>query len=506
MNIEQYISDYLVSVLENNIAGLGQNDDRAKQSVEAEMNTFFERYITGNDGDAIERCLYADDAERVFLYDGVGYTEIKENKVEYIVKQVMRRLEIGNVYQFSTPKKIANNILTIIKNLDVCAFGYERRYVIFDNCVLDLEDYSLHEHNPKYRSDIRLNFDYNPRADMGKWIGLVNQTISYDDMREAFQMFCGALIDYRGFSVEYICFLLGSGQNGKSVVTKAIANMFGNKLVSRYTPQQIFADNFSMYYRADIDGKLLNLTDDLKQVEFSSGEMKEVISGNTQLPARKPGKEAFSMRRIPKFMCNANKMPSTTDDTEGYHRRILPIVCGSYIREEDKDPDLLNKMSVPEVKQAIFNWILDGYKMLVENNGRIKIGVNIKEAGERLKADNNSVRRWVSHSRFTPMLPPSDRYARCWKSFSDLRKEYLTYCTEFDEPKKGMNSVGMVLQDLFVYEKRRDTTWYCIGTEGENKTATKEEIRAYMAGNTPLTQKKPVVEEEEEIEDDKLPF
>ena len=52
-------------------------------------------------------------------------------------------------------------------------------------------------------------------------------------------------------------------------------------------------------------------------------------------------------------------------------------------------------------------------------------------------------------------------------------QDYLAWCKECSENPKTAKSVGAVLKDLgFASEKRRSTTWYCIGKPDEDSGIT----------------------------------
>ena len=72
------------------------------------------------------------------------------------------------------------------------------------------------------------------------------------------------------------------------------------------------------------DGAIANFTDDMKQTNISSSGFKSFASGE-KFQARHPyGHKIFKVK-APPLLCCANSLPTTTDDSWGYHRRILPI-------------------------------------------------------------------------------------------------------------------------------------------------------------------------------------
>ena len=94
---------------------------------------------------------------------------------------------------------------------------------------------------------------------------------------------------------------------------------------------------------------------------------------------------------------------------------------------------------------------------------------SIKTIREDIKADANSARRWIREMGFTP-ISGRDPTDPCWKPINEWMKMYLDWCRECSENPKTAKAVGSVLKDLgFASEKRRSTTWYCIGSKNEQQ-------------------------------------
>ena len=458
------VIDYLESVLEPEISGKGAADNKVDKLKEAEICDAFDSYICGRPDD--DGCDFFKVAEGdvLYMFNGKWYEKIDDVRLRYVVKEVMRKVHVGIVYIRNSADKIAKECKESLLSCEWCKFEPDRRYVVFKNGVLDVEHKGFYEHNIKYKTDIVLNFNYLSTERSALWDKLISQTVPDDGMRSAMQQFCGAMLaDRKKFKIEYMLMLVGSGRNGKSVVTDAIAGVFGDDLVSSYSPEQLFgSSSHSLYNLADINGKLANICDDLKNKDFSGGEFKQFISGH-KFQARHIYGRPFVVSKIPLMVCCMNEIPPTTDDTMGHYRRLLPVMCPNQVAEKDIDYELPVKLATDENKAAIFNWLLEGYKAFVANKGRIDVSDSIKSIREDIKADANSARRWIREAGYKPVEPTSKTDPN-WKPIKELMQMYMQFCKEYSENPKTSKAVGLVLKDLgFVCEKRRDTTWYCIG-------------------------------------------
>lgn len=464
MSAKETIISYLTDTVGVSIEGLGASDQKVNKLTEAEMGQLFERYITGNDGDRIPNMILVAESGEPYAYNGKYFECITTEALQYAIKRVMADSNVGKVYQFNSHKKISEECILALMQEPSCAFEPDRRYIVFNNVVLDVETGDLLDHDARFKTDMVFDFDYNPKTRSVLWDNFMAETVQDDGMRKAFQMFCGAfLANRKKFKIEHICLLVGTGLNGKSVMAEAVVGLFNKQLKSVYSPEQLFKSSQKEYYLADIDGKVVNYCDDVSNKDFSGGDFKAFTSG-----AEFAGRHAYSRRpmkvsRVPLMICNVNEIPPTTDDTDGYYRRLLPIVCPNVITEDKIDTSLSSKLSTVESKQAIFNWLIEGYKMLMANNGKIQVSDSIKSVKTAIKNESNSVRRWISESDMIAVVPQGKMDGR-WKPLFEWMSLYQDYCKRYNEPPKTQKSVSKVFKELgFPTERRHDGTWYCIG-------------------------------------------
>lgn len=429
---------YLVDKLRKYIPkGMGQEDVKVNKATEADLCNIYEDCIY-RDGNG--RFLYSKSG-RLMVYTGKGFEADESGKLlQESIKLSMSKLGVAPIYQMNSAKKIAEECMAGMAAISEYWFIADRSYIVFENCVLKLcNEHGVKaevlEHSEKYRTDLILDFEYKADATSPLWESFYNATIPNREMQRAFQMFCGALLSSReNFQIDYMCFLLGPGGNGKSVLARAISGVFGPKLFSRFSPHQLFQNTpQSMYNIAALDGKIANLCDDVTNSNFATGDFKTFVSGEP-LTGRHPyGRQIFEVKP-PYMICCANEMPSSVDDTEGYHRRILPILSTTHsYSEEERDTQLGFKLSSVECRQAIFQFYLEGFYMVRDANGNIELGAAVRKAQRDLRDDNNSMRRWLKYKGYgkSELESPLKRTKNPnWRKFQDLYNEYVEYCRE----------------------------------------------------------------------------
>lgn len=427
-----------------------------------------------------EGCLFAFDG-RCYNNVGVGTQFLTE-----LINRTMRRLEIARQYIIAAPPTITKEIHRTLTASDEYEFRPDRRYIVFNNGVFDVEQGVLRDFDMKYSSDIVLDFDFMTMKELDKhcadkfgvnrelnpvklWEWKIEEIIPSDDFRDAFQQWCGGVLrDRTKWKMEYVCFLLGSGSNGKSVLASVVAGVFGDEYFSRFSPRQLFKDSDARVNIASLRHKLANFVGDLDEKDISGGDFKRFASGEI-FQGRENYAKASIQVAAPPLLCCANSIPDSRDDTHGgFRRRLVIRTTTRQWTEEDKDPYLVYKLTVPEARMRVFWWMYDGYKKIVKNGGNIILGAEVKEAMSELEKSSNSLRRWWEYVGY---CKPKGNVGE-WQYFSDISKSYQAYCKEFGEPNpEPPKKLGALLKSKGITKKRKvgGYTQYLIAYEEDFK-------------------------------------
>ncbi len=462
--------------------------------------------------------LISQDYKTIYCYNSCYYEEVGGiDFIEEVIKRVMVGLEFGRMYLVDAPTRVGKDVFRMMKNTDELIFKPNRNYIVFNNGVFLVEEGELRNFSKYFVTDIILNIDYVTRDELirrcydkctlwDRTIGDIDKGVIPDnEMRKAFQMFCGSfLVDRSKLKIEYICYLYGSGSNGKSVIVSAIQNVFGDKYFSYYTPKQLLKDSDARNAIAGLRGKIANIVGDLDAKDVSGGDFKRLVSGE-----KMQGRENYGSSiavAAPPLLCCTNTLPQSSDDTYGNHRRQLVIrTTKRQWTERDKDPYLAQKLSIIELRQYIFLWIYDGYKMIIANKGNFDFGERVIDMQKSLMEDNSTIRRWFMQSDYE--IPEmGDQYVML--KLTRLYREYSKWCEDnLIQPKVG-RELTKVLEDMGVetkivhnsksymlkykkveiensdneeikYERPDDSVWDNIESETEEITQIKDEENVY---------------------------
>ena len=457
----QHIIDYLSSTVGESIEDAGLSDERVNKRTEAGLCKSFRRYVCGEDGDEGNDYFKVDEDGQLYVFNGRYYEVMVEETLLELIREVMEIKNVGIVYQTGSAKVVMDYCLNRLKGDDRCRFVPDRRYVCFTNGVFDLVTMTLTDFDVKYKTDIVLDFAFEDGKRSELWDKVLRQTVPDETMRETFHQFCGCFLAKRSeYKIEYITFVVGEGQNGKSIICKAVVNMLGPGVASSYSPEQLFKSSQMEYHLADVNGKIVNYCDEVSNKDFSGGDFKQFVSGGAFTGRHPYSKRPTKVDKIPLMLCCANAIPPTTDDTEGYFRRFLIILAPNHIDDRDKDPMLEMKLRDPEVKAAIFNWVLEGYKMFISNGGKIDIAGSVREVVEEMKNNANSLRRWIDSMGYVAATPKGT-VGFGWRPAKEWVQEYTRYCNDWNETPKNKKALQDMFKKMGVASHRRsDGIWY----------------------------------------------
>lgn len=131
------VIDYLSEVIGASLTGFGDTDEKVNKAKEARICDLFERYISARDGDAISDYFKVTEGDVPYMYNGRFYERIDDMKLRFVIKKVMDNIQIGLVYRKNSHNKIATECFESLCCNEDCFLEPDRRFLVFQNCVLD---------------------------------------------------------------------------------------------------------------------------------------------------------------------------------------------------------------------------------------------------------------------------------------------------------------------------------------------------------------------------------
>jgi putative DNA primase/helicase len=162
-----------------------------------------------------------------------------------------------------------------------------------------------------------------------------------EDRKLLLNFFASALMPDSRFELALFC--VGSGANGKSITTEALAQAIGKDVVTALTLHQLCANDRKQMHR--LPYKLLNVATETETGTINNTSIfKSVTSGEIVETEKLYQMSGFEMQTFVKSCFLMNQLPNIKYGSEGDMRRIRPLYFGETFNGDSRDPELRRKL------------------------------------------------------------------------------------------------------------------------------------------------------------------
>lgn len=241
-----------------------------------------------------------------------------------------------------------------------------------------------------------------------------------EDTRDFLQEFVGYCL-LPDTSMQVALFLLGLGANGKSTFLDVLMKLFGEENLTSI-PLNRLAERFET---ANLQSKLVNICSDIDPVYLQkTGLVKMIISGD-RLRGEHKYRDSFEFRPVVRLIFSANELPTSSDKTEVWYRRLKIVDFPNKFSKEDGSgiPNFKNRLlyELP----GIFNWALEGLRRF-RKQGNFTKSSKVEAAKRMYEAENDSVASFAQE-RLKEVDVDNPEYVVPKKY---LYREYKAFCEE----------------------------------------------------------------------------
>jgi len=263
-----------------------------------------------------------------------------------------------------------------------------RNWLNLLNGMLNLETLELKPHTSELKSIVQLSAAYDPEADCSVIDTFLNVVVPEDAITvvEEFVGYC--LIPTMRYEKSLV--LHGEGGNGKGTLIAMITSMLGDKNVSNVSFQALTENRFAT---AQLFGKMANLHADIpnKTIE-NTAQFKEVTSGD-MIQAEEKHKNPFSFRNRAKLIYSANEPPTSKDNTEGFHRKLLIVPFPTKFT----DGELRQSLFTPEGLSGLLLRALQGMQRL-QKQGKFTESETVKASMAAYRKQSNTAAHFLDEN------------------------------------------------------------------------------------------------------------
>jgi len=359
----------------------------------------------------------------------VGFYEYRRGVWNYIDDDIVHGYIRDELGHYATGGKLPM-IARLIRVECVTTEPFDRQNVWnFINGTLELDSFNFREHRESDLCSIQMKYPYDPTACSEGWQTFIEQICNHDPRRMSLLQEMAGYVLYPNCPYEKIFALTGGGGNGKSRFMMALQALYGDENCSAVNIAGIMAD----FQRINLSRSVINIASEIK-ASFAGAEeyLKQIASGET-ISACFKGKNFINFKPRSKLIFACNGQISSKDTSDGLLRRlcIVDFECRfvdypEKSNEFRKDVHILEKLlsNMP----ALFNWALEGYKMLRATN-EFTVTLDQEKLLERFKEVSNPVYVFVKDFDFIGDITRNDLYA-----------EYRSWCIRCGHNPKSQTS------------------------------------------------------------------
>jgi len=259
--------------------------------------------------------------------------------------------------------RILPTIDGVIANPD--SFNSSQTLINCKNGILDMKTGDIIQSDPQYLLSQKTSVDYNPGATCKTFDNFILEICNNDtELMHYLQVFCGYL--FTGLTREQKLFVFyGLGANGKSLLISILLSIAGDYGLS--TPASTLLAGHTGAIRNDyarlVNSRIVAATETSRGQKFDEAGVK-MLTGEDRIVSRKLYQEYFEY--LPKFkvLLAVNNLPRIFGNDKGIKRRICIIPFMRTFENRNCDKNLKRKLS--EESDGIFNWIIEGAKIYLQ--------------------------------------------------------------------------------------------------------------------------------------------
>jgi putative DNA primase/helicase len=314
----------------------------------------------------------------------------------------------------------------------------EINYLTLQNGLYKLDEAKIIPHTPEIYTTNLLPYDYDPTAKCSRFLQFLEEIFMGDKEKIEFIQEAVGYAFHKSIPTPAIFFLVGTGNNGKSVFINTISNLVGKNNTSNVSFNKLSQE----YYVLDLFQKMINISGETPHgKQFNTDMLKQVVAGDW-VTGRRPYMEPMKFRPYAKHYLAMNQAPIITDNSYGMWRRIWLIPFPRTFTDREMDRNLESKLALE--LSGIFNWALEGYNRLRRNGFVLKEVPSLKLAKEEYRNDMDTVRAFAN-KKLMRTNSPTDKL-----KFSEGYDHYVSFCQAEGKGKdlEEKKTFKKILQDL----------------------------------------------------------
>lgn len=238
------------------------------------------------------------------------------------------------------------------------------------NGLLDLDTEELSPFDKDKIFTFKSNPIYNRTKKSTKFLKAVNKWVDPQDV-PLLQEIAGYCL-LPGMPFHHLFFLHGTGFNGKGSFIRTLQAILGKDHCSNLSLEEF--DGNHRFAMARLYGKMINVSSEPRTDKDLQTSLLKKACGEDYIDAEEKNKQkTLNFMNTAKPFILGNKFPKVNDNTLAFWERAITLKFPSSFVGTKQIPTIWNAwINDPNEMSGIFNWMLEGLKRVIKNNGFTK--------------------------------------------------------------------------------------------------------------------------------------
>lgn len=328
--------------------------------------------------------------------DGV-WSPVPDFEIEAEVWKLMEFHEGPPWYLFPTDS-MRRSIMSYVRS-DI-SIGEEKldahpHLINLKNGIYNLDSDQFMPHDSALLLTSQLPFEYKPGDMCPMWDMYTKTTFTDVTGQHADLELVAFIQEAVGYSLttdishQVMFWCIGEGENGKGVLFHVLTMLGGTS--ATYVDLNILRKE--KYQLAGLLGKRIAMCSEANSHDnlVEDGVVKSLVAGDPT-PVRQIRREPFILYPQVKLWWSMNRLPTITDTSHGFWRRMRPIPFNRIFEDGARIIDLKERLN--SELPGIFNWCLIGLRRLRQNK-KFSCCLQVNRMKDRLQVESNTVRLFL---------------------------------------------------------------------------------------------------------------